>query len=160
MVICFLLYIIVEVRQHRTSTGELDSRKAQAAQLAQTNLSRSRSAQSLKQQHDQQTHEDKLTILSQLFWIAISLLESDYDHEFSLAVRLLDKVCHRNIFRVIFYLHVWFSIILVTTWLETNYGLFYYESEIKWWQKSNKTSSNHFRLKSLFWPSTMLLRND
>ena len=78
---------LVEVRQHRTSTGELDNKKYSAG-----NLPRSRSAQSLKQQQDQQSHEDKLTILSQLFWIAISLLDSDYDHEFHFAVRLLDKV--------------------------------------------------------------------
>ena len=82
-----MLFFTVEVRQHRTSTGELDSKKYSTG-----NLPRSHSAQSLKQQQDQQSHEDKLTILSQLFWIAISLLDSDYDHEFHLAVRLLDKV--------------------------------------------------------------------
>ena len=36
--------------------------------------------------------DDKLTILSQMFWIAVSLLESDFDHEFAMAVRLLEKV--------------------------------------------------------------------
>lgn len=34
-------------------------------------------------------------MLSQLFWIAVSLLESDYDYEFLLATRLLDKVLSR-----------------------------------------------------------------
>ena len=41
---------------------------------------------------DQAGNEDKLTIISQMFWIAVSMLESDYEYEFSLAVRLLDKV--------------------------------------------------------------------
>ncbi len=87
------------MRTHRTSTGELDSKKYGAVAAGGGTgggggsvLPRSHSAQSLKQQQDAQTHEDKLTILSQLFWIAISLLDSDYDHEFLLAVRLLDKV--------------------------------------------------------------------
>ncbi|KAJ8969161.1 hypothetical protein NQ314_001902 [Rhamnusium bicolor] len=53
------------------------------------NLSRSRSAQSLKLLGDTATQDDKLTILAQLFWLAVSLLESDYEHEFLLAVRLL-----------------------------------------------------------------------
>ena len=54
-------------------------------------MPRSRSAQSLKNM-DQAGNEDKLTIISQMFWIAVSMLESDYEYEFSLAVRLLDKV--------------------------------------------------------------------
>ncbi|CAH1170054.1 unnamed protein product [Phaedon cochleariae] len=59
------------------------------------NLSRSRSAQSLKMLGDTATQDDKLTILAQLFWLAVSLLESDYEHEFLLAVRLLASVMHR-----------------------------------------------------------------
>jgi len=39
--------------------------------------------------------DDKLTILAQLFWLAASLLESDYEHEFLLALRLLSRVLHR-----------------------------------------------------------------
>lgn len=54
-------------------------------------MTRSRSAQSLRNM-DQAGNEDKLTIVSQMFWIAVTLLESDYEYEFSLAVRLLDKV--------------------------------------------------------------------
>ena len=57
-----------------------------------TNLSRSRSAQSLKQLSDPANTDDKLTILSQMFWLAVCVLESDYEHEFLLSVRLLDKV--------------------------------------------------------------------
>ncbi|XP_060535962.1 protein furry [Cylas formicarius] len=60
-----------------------------------SNLARSRSAQSLKMLGDSATQDDKLTILAQLFWLAVSLLESDYEHEFSLAVRLLTRVMHR-----------------------------------------------------------------
>uniref|UniRef100_A0A1S4MZI1 Uncharacterized protein n=1 Tax=Pediculus humanus subsp. corporis TaxID=121224 RepID=A0A1S4MZI1_PEDHC len=60
-----------------------------------TNLSRSRSAQSLKLLGDSSSQDDKMTILAQLFWIAVSLLESDYEHEFLLALRLLSRVLHR-----------------------------------------------------------------
>lgn len=41
------------------------------------------------------TQDDKMTILAQLFWLAVSLLESDYEHEFLLACRLLARVLHR-----------------------------------------------------------------
>ncbi|BFZ15206.1 hypothetical protein BsWGS_18245 [Bradybaena similaris] len=59
-----------------------------------SNLNRSRSAQSLKNL-DQTGTEDKLTLVTQMFWITVSLLESDYEYEFSLSVRLLDKIlCH------------------------------------------------------------------
>lgn len=60
-----------------------------------TNLSRSRSAQSLKLLGDSSSQDDKMTILAQLFWIAVSLLESDYEHEYLLALRLLSRVLHR-----------------------------------------------------------------
>ncbi|KAL0279789.1 UNVERIFIED_CONTAM: hypothetical protein PYX00_001270 [Menopon gallinae] len=60
-----------------------------------TNLSRSRSAQSLKLLGDSTSQDDKMTILAQLFWLAVSLLESDYEHEFLLALRLLSRVLHR-----------------------------------------------------------------
>ncbi|KAK9877860.1 hypothetical protein WA026_020090 [Henosepilachna vigintioctopunctata] len=60
-----------------------------------SNLARSRSAQSLKLLGDSATQDDKMTILAQLFWFAVSLLESDYEHEFLLAVRLLKRVLHR-----------------------------------------------------------------
>ncbi|GAB0086169.1 protein furry [Sergentomyia squamirostris] len=60
-----------------------------------SSLSRSRSAQSLKHLGDTGTQDDKMTILAQLFWLAVSLLESDYEHEFLLALRLLARVLHR-----------------------------------------------------------------
>lgn len=62
---------------------------------ANSSLSRSRSAQSLKLLGDSATQDDKMTILAQLFWLSVSLLESDYEHEFLLALRLLDRVLHR-----------------------------------------------------------------
>lgn len=55
-----------------------------------SNVSRSRSEKSLK--NAEQGVEDKLTIMTQMFWIAVSLLESDYEYEFLLATKLLDKV--------------------------------------------------------------------
>lgn len=59
-------------------------------------MSRSRSAQSLKLLGtDTAIQDDKMTILAQLFWLAVSLLESDYEHEFLLALRLLSRVLHR-----------------------------------------------------------------
>ncbi|XP_014285726.3 protein furry isoform X3 [Halyomorpha halys] len=61
-----------------------------------TNLTRSRSAQSLRLLGDSAaTQEDKMTLLSQLFWLSLSLLQSDYEHEFLLALRLLDRLLHR-----------------------------------------------------------------
>ncbi|XP_058793249.1 protein furry isoform X2 [Phymastichus coffea] len=73
---------------------ELESRQS-SAKYINSNLSRSRSAQSLKLLGDSATQDDKMTILAQLFWLSVSLLESDYEHEFLLALRLLDRVLHR-----------------------------------------------------------------
>merc|ERR1719334_688889 len=67
------------------------STESDAKLKSQTNLARSRSAQSLKVQ-DQTSQEDKMNILVQLFWICVAILESDYEHEFLLGLRLLDKV--------------------------------------------------------------------
>lgn len=77
----------------RTST-EVDSRTSSSANKFPPNLSRSRSAQSLKMLGDTQTQDDKLTILAQLFWLAVGLLESDYEHEFLLAARYLEIVIY------------------------------------------------------------------
>ncbi|CAH2036135.1 unnamed protein product, partial [Iphiclides podalirius] len=60
-----------------------------------SNLCRSRSAQSLKLLGDSASQDDKLTILATLFWVGASLLESDYEHEFLLGVRLLARVMAR-----------------------------------------------------------------
>ncbi|XP_076272167.1 microtubule binding protein furry isoform X2 [Rhynchophorus ferrugineus] len=78
-------------RRNRNSANDMEQNRAKFS----SNLSRSRSAQSLKMLGDSASQDDKLTILAQLFWLAVSLLESDYEHEFSLAVRLLTRVMHR-----------------------------------------------------------------
>ncbi|KAJ0183584.1 hypothetical protein K1T71_000007 [Dendrolimus kikuchii] len=67
----------------------------EAAKGICSNLCRSRSAQSLKLLGDTATQDDKLTILATLFWVGASLLESDYEHEFLLGVRLLARVMAR-----------------------------------------------------------------
>ena len=36
-----------------------------------------------------------MNILVQLFWICLAVLESDYEYEFLLGLRLLDKVCEK-----------------------------------------------------------------
>ncbi|XP_072390599.1 protein furry isoform X1 [Diabrotica undecimpunctata] len=83
-----------DVKERNRHSNEIDHRSA-INKFAPNNLSRSRSAQSLKMLGDTATQDDKLTILAQLFWLAVSLLESDYEHEFLLAVRLLASVMHR-----------------------------------------------------------------
>ena len=60
----------------------------------QNSLSRSRSAQSLKIQ-DLANQDDKMSILVQLFWICLAVLESDYEHEFLLGLRLLEKILQK-----------------------------------------------------------------
>ena len=77
-------YIVKPYDLRLRSSTEVESR-------IRSNMPRSRSAQSLKNM-DQAGNEDKLTIISQMFWIAVSMLESDYEYEFALAVRLLDKI--------------------------------------------------------------------
>lgn len=80
----------VELR-NRSSVSELERSNNKFGSA----LSRSRSAQSLKMLGDTATQDDKMTILSQLFWLSVCLLESDYEHEFLLALRLLTRVLHR-----------------------------------------------------------------
>ncbi|XP_064474584.1 protein furry-like [Ornithodoros turicata] len=55
-------------------------------------LGRSRSALSLKMADEQFVQEDKTALLAQFFWISVSLLDSDYEYEFLLALRLLERV--------------------------------------------------------------------
>ncbi|ESO93945.1 hypothetical protein LOTGIDRAFT_105090, partial [Lottia gigantea] len=86
----------VTVVTQRAKAGILDlrNRSSTDSDTRRSNLARSRSAQSLKNL-DQAGTEDKVTLLTQMFWICVSLLESDYEYEFLLAVRLLDKIlCH------------------------------------------------------------------
>eukprot|EP00058_Branchiostoma_floridae_P025945 XP_002611435.1 hypothetical protein BRAFLDRAFT_63933 [Branchiostoma floridae] len=53
-------------------------------------LPRSRSTQSMKSAADK--FDTRHNLLSQLFWVCVSLLESDYDHEFLLALKLMDRL--------------------------------------------------------------------
>ncbi|KAH1002588.1 hypothetical protein HUJ04_008665 [Dendroctonus ponderosae] len=82
---------VSDEKKNRSTSNDVELNRAKFS----SNLSRSRSAQSLKMLGDSATQDDKLTILAQLFWLAVSLLESDYEHEFSLAVKLLARVMHR-----------------------------------------------------------------
>ncbi|RWS16502.1 protein furry-like protein [Dinothrombium tinctorium] len=60
------------------------------------NLERSKSAQSIKTLEEQyMTPDDKTSLLAQFFWIAIAMLETDYEHEFLLALGLLDKILNK-----------------------------------------------------------------
>ncbi|XP_077984034.1 protein furry homolog-like [Glandiceps talaboti] len=70
-------------RTRALTTGEIDAKKPMA---------RSRSAQSLKHLGEQNLIDDRLGLLAQVFWIAVSMLESDYEYEFLLAMRLVDKL--------------------------------------------------------------------
>ena len=40
----------------------------------------------------QQLPENPLDMLARLFWIGVSLLESDFEHEFVMAVNLIEEV--------------------------------------------------------------------
>uniref|UniRef100_A0A1A9ZKK1 Protein furry n=1 Tax=Glossina pallidipes TaxID=7398 RepID=A0A1A9ZKK1_GLOPL len=84
----------VELR-NRATCLDMERNMAKFGIASGSALSRSRSAQSLKMLGDTATQDDKMTILAQLFWLSVSLLESDYEHEFLLALRLLTRVLHR-----------------------------------------------------------------
>uniref|UniRef100_T1PLY0 Cell morphogenesis protein n=1 Tax=Musca domestica TaxID=7370 RepID=T1PLY0_MUSDO len=84
----------VELRNRATGI-DMERNMAKFGIVSGSALSRSRSAQSLKMLGDTATQDDKMTILAQLFWLSVSLLESDYEHEFLLALRLLTRVLHR-----------------------------------------------------------------
>ena len=53
---------------------------------------RSVSLQSLRLTNEDTTTLSQTDLLSRIFWVAVSLLESDYEHEFVMAVKLLSKV--------------------------------------------------------------------
>lgn len=56
------------------------------------NLARSRSVQSLQGNCDANScMDDRNCLLAKFFWIAVAMLETDYEHEFLLAVRLLEQ---------------------------------------------------------------------
>ncbi|XP_052278154.1 protein furry-like isoform X3 [Dreissena polymorpha] len=74
-------------------SGMAESRNRSGTDLEmrlKSNLPKSRGEKSGK--NAEQGAEDKLTIMTQMFWLAVSLLESDYEYEFLLATKLLDKI--------------------------------------------------------------------
>ena len=81
----------IRVPQRHPSGSEID---AVSSSRRSSNLLRSRSTQSLRHtvHEGASQNEDRLTTLVQMFWISVSMLGSDYEYEFLLAVRLLDKV--------------------------------------------------------------------
>lgn len=79
---------INHANMHGGLAGKMNSNN-----LATANLNRSRSAQSLKMQEQAYlTPEDRNSLLVQFFMISVAMLETDYEHEFLLALRLMDKV--------------------------------------------------------------------
>jgi len=90
MLLMLLLVFVSECHGSRHPSGE-----AVMTRPSSSNLLRSRSSQSLRQTQDTTTSlptDERLTVLVQMFFISVSLLESDFEYEFLLAVRLLDKV--------------------------------------------------------------------
>lgn len=88
-------------KQPTSLTGNKEGRLARAADgsagrsptMPAGVLSRSRSANSLKQMSaNLDTEETKLTVLRRLFWLSVCPLESDYENEYLLAMRFLEKV--------------------------------------------------------------------
>ena len=88
-------------RSSTESAGEVGMKPRQTAGnplvKSTSSLARSRSAQSLKIQaaNDPNTTDEKMNILVQLFWICLVVLESDYEHEFLLGLRLLERVLEK-----------------------------------------------------------------
>jgi len=60
--------------------------------------------------------DDAKTVLAQLFWIAICLLESDYEYEFTLAVQLLTTIIDRIQINTYDYIDRIMNILKTITW--------------------------------------------
>ena len=54
------------------------------------------SVQCLKTPSEAINPQSQADMVTRVFWIAVSLLESDYDHEFLMAIHLLNKVCDES----------------------------------------------------------------
>lgn len=77
------------------SNTETDLQVSNRASL-DLNIGRSRSAQILKSTEERVlTPEDRISLLSQLLWISVAMLETDYEHEFLLALRLMARILSR-----------------------------------------------------------------
>ena len=62
---------------------------------------------SLKELTDfQQLPENPLDMLARLFWIGVSLLESDFEHEFVMAVNLIEEVSVHKYLATHYHKHV------------------------------------------------------
>ena len=55
------------------------------------------SVQCLKTPSEALNPQSQADMVTRVFWIAVSLLESDYEHEFLMAIHLLNKVGLRKI---------------------------------------------------------------
>ena len=94
----FFTYIsgCTTIRERSSTESEAGGGAPSIRSSTQNSLSRSRSAQSLLKIQDlAPTQDDKMSILVQLFWICLAVLESDYEHEFLLALRLLDQILQK-----------------------------------------------------------------
>lgn len=76
----------------RSLSSGCDLRKRFSQFEALSPKMRSTSLQSLRLTDENATTLSQTDLLSRIFWVAVSLLESDYEHEFVMAVRLLSKV--------------------------------------------------------------------
>ncbi|XP_071510567.1 protein furry homolog-like [Diadema antillarum] len=77
----------------RVYVGEHRSRSSTTSELDKPRFhgGRARSSSSLKHLGEN-FFEERLSMLSQIFWIFVSLLESDYEYEFLMALKALDKL--------------------------------------------------------------------
>ncbi|XP_041471022.1 protein furry homolog isoform X2 [Lytechinus variegatus] len=74
----------VEHRGRSSTTSELDK--------SSFHRGRARSSSSLKHIGENNIFEERLNMLAQVFWIFVSLLESDYEFEFLMALKALEKL--------------------------------------------------------------------
>ena len=85
------MYFLADMRayaEHRgrsSTTSELDK--------PSFHRGRARSSSSLKHMGEN-NFEERLNMLAQVFWIFVSLLESDYEFEFLMALKALEKVTY------------------------------------------------------------------
>ncbi|XP_052797247.1 protein furry-like isoform X3 [Mya arenaria] len=81
-------YAVQGVASKVASMQDTRNRSGTDLEMRKSNLPKSRSEKNMKNTEQ----GDKITIMTQMFWLAVSLLESDYEYEFLLATKLLDKI--------------------------------------------------------------------
>ncbi|XP_077790489.1 protein furry homolog-like isoform X10 [Podarcis muralis] len=86
------LSLIVDRKSDRRRSNTLDIMDGRINHP--NSLARTRSLSSLREggMHDVQPTTDPMNLMATIFWIAASLLESDYEYEYLLALRLLNKL--------------------------------------------------------------------